>query len=366
MHERTQSRRVRRYLLFAVLIVILLQATAALAGTKSFFFLHHSTGRNLMNQGDVRNIIGVLSSYQQTQLTVWDHDYNHIGLRDPDDQYTGYSYEIPNDNTDPDGLYELWTTENAARDSILARYDVIAFKSCYHPTCQIVSDDQLQQYKDWYLEIREVLVQYPLKLFVIMSPPPLHNLVTEQDWADRSRAFANWLGSEEFLGDYDNLVFFDFFDLLANPDDGQPMANMLRYEYEITHDTPNGHPNELANSIIGPQFANFVVVAANRMQDPTDVPDVAAALELKAFPNPFNPRTTISFTLPSAQSTRVDIYDLTGRHVRTLHQGHLAEGAHQMAWTGRDEAGNGVPSGTYFAKVQIGDGSATTALTLLK
>ncbi|MEZ4387908.1 MAG: FlgD immunoglobulin-like domain containing protein [Candidatus Krumholzibacteriia bacterium] len=366
MMTSVQSRGAQRFaLLLIALSVVCFQVGTALAETKTFFFLHHSTGRNLMNEGDVRDIIEVVSSFEDVQLRVWDHDYNQIGLRDADAEYLGYSYEVPDDNTDPVGLHELWTTANAARDSILARYDVIAFKSCYHPACAITSDAQLQQYKDWYLDIRDELDRHQDKLFIIMSPPPLHRLVTELEWADRARDFATWLGSDEFLAGHPNLVYFNFFDRLAHPDDGSTDRNMLRYEYEITHDVPNGHPNTLANSVVGPEFAYFVVAAANRTQS-VDVPAIDAALQLKAYPNPFNPRTAIRFSLTEAQPVRLDIYDLTGRHVRSLYSGALDAGPHEMSWQGRDDAGQSVPVGTFFCRLIAGPYVSTTPLTLLK
>jgi len=367
MRQYVQSRGARRnILLLIVLSVVLLQVGTACATTKTFFFLHHSTGRALMNEGDVRDIIEVVSSFEETQLRVWDHDYNHIGLRDAEDEYTGYSYNIPEDNTDPQGLHQLWTTANAARDSILARYDVIAFKSCYYPAARITSDQQLEDYKNWYLEIRDVLDTYPDKLFIIMSMPPLHRLVTELEWADRARDFADWLGSSEFIQGHANMVYFDLFNQFAHPDDGSTDRNMLRYEYERTHDVPNGHPNELANSIVGPLFANFVVNAANDAGTTVDVPGMSAELQLQAFPNPFNPRTVIRFAVPEAGNVNVEIFDLAGRRVRGLHRGHLDSGAHELSWQGRDDHGQSVASGTFLCRVTAGNLTSHVPLTLLK
>src|SRR3989304_2653957 len=64
----------------------------------NIIFLHQSTGRNLIDQGKVRDL------FQQAGFSFWDDDYNDIGLRSPSGQYTGYSYNVPNDNTDPAGL----------------------------------------------------------------------------------------------------------------------------------------------------------------------------------------------------------------------------------------------------------------------
>jgi hypothetical protein len=348
-----------------VLVLVIALAGVASAEVKSFFFLHHSTGRNLINQGDVREIIDVVSDYEDVQVNVWDHDYNHIGLRDLHGENLGYSYEIPDDNTDPDGLHHLWTTDNAARDSILSRYDVIAFKSCYYPTCRIYDDEQLEEYKEWYREIRDVLDEHPEKLFVIMSPPPLHRLVTELEWADRARAFADWLGSDEFLAGHPNLVYFDLFDHFAHPDDGSEDRNMLRYEYEITHDVPNGHPNQLANSIVGPQFAHFVVAAANGF-DAVAAPDAGLALDLVAYPNPFNPRTAIRFALPETRDVRLEIYDLHGHRVRDLLSASLPAGSHEISWQGRDDLGQPVASGVFLCRLRAGATAASIPLTLLK
>jgi len=226
----------------------------------NLFFLHHSTGRNLIAQGDVRGWLAVYNSDRGSQFGFWDHDYNHIGLTDPAGTALGYSYNIPGDNTDPDGLYYLWTTANQARNAILANHEVIAFKSCY-PASDIASDSQLAQYKTWYLAMRGVFDLYPDKVFLVMSPPPRHRLATTLAEADRARAFADWLGSSEFLAGHPNVRFFDFFDRLAHPDDGSAARNMLRYEYELNHSSADSHPNARANREIAPEFCRALVAA---------------------------------------------------------------------------------------------------------
>lgn len=72
-------------------------------------------------------------------------------------------------------------------------------------------------------------------------------------------------------------------------------------------------------------------------------------------PNPFNPRTTVGFSLPHPQRVAVEVFDLRGRRVRTLHDGVLAAGPQRLAWDGKDERGAGVGGGVYLVKVG-GDG----------
>ncbi|MCA9759793.1 MAG: hypothetical protein KDA27_28610, partial [Candidatus Eisenbacteria bacterium] len=65
-------------------------------------------------------------------------------------------------------------------------------------------------------------------------------------------------------------------------------------------------------------------------------------------PNPFAPRTTIRFNLATTGPAELAIYDVAGRRIRTLAQGTLDAGPHDLVWDGTDDAGHSVPSGTYW------------------
>ncbi len=70
------------------------------------------------------------------------------------------------------------------------------------------------------------------------------------------------------------------------------------------------------------------------------------------YPNPFNPSTTIEFALSSQSQTRVVIYDVTGRKVKTLVSSVLPAGVHTSLWTGVDDRGTTVGSGVYFVVLE--------------
>lgn len=72
---------------------------------------------------------------------------------------------------------------------------------------------------------------------------------------------------------------------------------------------------------------------------------------LKAVPNPFNPRTRIQFELASAGTVQLEIFDLRGRPVWSQPARHHAAGLHTVEWNGSSLAGNTVPSGTYFVRI---------------
>lgn len=89
---------------------------------------------------------------------------------------------------------------------------------------------------------------------------------------------------------------------------------------------------------------------------------------LTAAPNPFNPRVEISFTLPGATGgVRLTVFDLAGRLVRDLAVGALPAGSQTFTWDGQDQDGHAVPSGSYFCRLDLGDGDpASVKLSLVR
>ena len=92
----------------------------------------------------------------------------------------------------------------------------------------------------------------------------------------------------------------------------------------------------------------------------------ARLLPLANHPNPFNPKTTLRFTLPETGRVELTLHDPRGRRVRTLLHETLPEGEHRVDWNGRDDAGREQPSGVYFARIASGDLRGELRLTLLR
>jgi flagellar hook assembly protein FlgD len=85
-----------------------------------------------------------------------------------------------------------------------------------------------------------------------------------------------------------------------------------------------------------------------------------------AFPNPFNPQTTVSFFLPEESKVRLRVYDLLGRPVRNLSAGRLSAGYHTLTWKGRNEFGRTVAAGVYLLEMRAQDFRQVRKLLLLK
>ncbi|MBD3349167.1 MAG: T9SS type A sorting domain-containing protein [Candidatus Eisenbacteria bacterium] len=87
---------------------------------------------------------------------------------------------------------------------------------------------------------------------------------------------------------------------------------------------------------------------------------------LAARPNPFNPVTTIGYSLRDGAATKIAVYNTAGRRVRTLVNGYVQAGDHEVTWDGRDESGAPVASGVYFYSLRAGDARETRRMVLVK
>ncbi|MCE5249387.1 T9SS type A sorting domain-containing protein [bacterium] len=84
------------------------------------------------------------------------------------------------------------------------------------------------------------------------------------------------------------------------------------------------------------------------------------------YPNPFNPSTTIGFTLPAQGYVTVDIRNLAGQKVRTLVAQSMNAGAHSTVWDGKDESGAVSASGVYIVSIKAGAITASQRMTLVR
>ncbi len=111
--------------------------------------------------------------------------------------------------------------------------------------------------------------------------------------------------------------------------------------------------------IIEPAVTNVAVAAAE---------DVAPARSrlIGNRPNPFNPTTMIFFDLSSAGKVDLDVFDASGRRVRSLFSGSMPGGTHQVLWDGRDDAGTEVGSGLYFSRLRSESGNFTKKMILIR
>ena len=98
---------------------------------------------------------------------------------------------------------------------------------------------------------------------------------------------------------------------------------------------------------------------------PGDLPKTGLMLE-QNHPNPFNPSTTIRYSLPERSHVRIGVYDLAGREVMVLADEHQEEGPQEVRWEGVDQRGQAMGAGTYFLRLDAGNQTRMTKMMLIK
>ncbi len=119
-------------------------------------------------------------------------------------------------------------------------------------------------------------------------------------------------------------------------------------DFDGVFDVPGGNPPLVPTSV---------------GETPSLSPDVSLG---QNRPNPFNPSTIISFEVRRKSALSLDVFDVTGRKIRTLIDGVRPAGRYSLTWDGRDEQGRPVGSGIYFYRLRSGDVQLTKKMVLLK
>lgn len=121
--------------------------------------------------------------------------------------------------------------------------------------------------------------------------------------------------------------------------------------------------------VLDGSFKTISTQSWNVQVQPVSVEEVATATPFalfQNFPNPFNSSATIGFSLPDAGYVRLAVYDVSGRLVRTLVEGHVKAGVHEVAWDGVDSAGRKVATGVYVYRLAAKQGMVAQRMTLLR
>ena len=94
---------------------------------------------------------------------------------------------------------------------------------------------------------------------------------------------------------------------------------------------------------------------------------VAPVLALRTnYPNPFNPLTNISFSIPSPAKVKLTVYNVKGQKVKELINDTMDMGKHTVQWDGTDQRNRKVSSGLYFSRLEHDSKSKTIKMMLMK
>jgi hypothetical protein len=149
-----------------------------------------------------------------------------------------------------------------------------------------------------------------------------------------------------------------------------PTVREIRLEKNVTqrpaHDlvfvyNTRSEPGQLALDEVRPDFEAITVALSSTAGNlPTEY-----ALD-QNYPNPFNPDTHIGFALPNDSRVQLTVYNVLGQHVRTLIDGEMPAGYHDVLWDGNDADGSSVASGVYFYRISAQGFESSKKMMLLK
>ena len=86
----------------------------------------------------------------------------------------------------------------------------------------------------------------------------------------------------------------------------------------------------------------------------------------QAYPNPYNPVTTIQFDLPEDSDVRLTIFNLMGKEIKNIVSGELPMGFHSVLWDATNSFGKSVSAGVYLYQIHAGEFVQTKKMVLLK
>jgi hypothetical protein len=133
------------------------------------------------------------------------------------------------------------------------------------------------------------------------------------------------------------------------------------YTLNVTH--PNYEPFEFRNVVINEEIMDLRV---NLQVSETDETQPLEISNLKNYPNPFNPSTTISFQMRKTEAVNLSIYDIKGRKIITLIDNTLNPGHHEIIWNGINSNNESVGNGIYFYRISTPTLTLTKKMLLLK
>jgi hypothetical protein len=172
--------------------------------------------------------------------------------------------------------------------------------------------------------------------------------------------------------DNDNLAYSVVFDdeqVSVAVENGNLVFNAVADwfgETTISVTADDGAADTRNNSLNRLSVTDTFVITVNEVGIDDHNTPVDAANMISNYPNPFNPETTISYTLPQDDRVRIDIYNIKGQKVKSLLDEKVAQGRHQVVWNGTGEHGVLSASGIYFCHVQAGDQIVIGKMLLLK
>ncbi|MDD5528769.1 MAG: PQQ-binding-like beta-propeller repeat protein [bacterium] len=160
-----------------------------------------------------------------------------------------------------------------------------------------------------------------------------------------------------YIGDKANTIY-----IIANWVDSGVLVCKNTYDYEITS------PAIAADTSIWFNEYSHRLHRIHCWKTPTSIEEGKLDFKInsgKNWPNPFSTETKISFTLPKKSFVNLDIYDITGKLVKSL-SGNYTEGKHSIGWNAKDNQGRKIKTGVYLCRLKANSYTITRKITVIE
>jgi len=163
-------------------------------------------------------------------------------------------------------------------------------------------------------------------------------------------------------------IIVDVTTQVINDIENERNKSQFRIRFEINTDDDSMYDRiGFRKNMIEPEKAPHLNIYENPDSNYVDnVINSFDEIKMSNFPNPFNPKTTISYQIPHPGIIKLQIYNIKGQKVKTLVNEVLTAGEHSTIWNGRDSNDKRVSSSIYFYRIKTGTQTATGKCLLLK
>ncbi len=180
------------------------------------------------------------------------------------------------------------------------------------------------------------------------------------------------------------MVMFAFMDDITNfsiPEAGDDMSEFISNlqadqklfgttgSIQVTQVDEFGFRGSFSGTMTDPSDLTIISISNGAFSlegSPTSAPPPPGLVgDHAAWPSPFNPKTTVGFTLAAATHLRVTVHDMQGRRLAVLDEGWREAGRIELEWNATDERGETLPGGVYLYRIHTATGSETGKMVLL-
>ena len=208
--------------------------------------------------------------------------------------------------------------------------------------------------------------------FIKTSPPlPVTLLTPQYNEIVPQIAFFSWVlnvpaiyidGLRLYITE-DEDVWDEYFDLPGDTTETDTTTLAYGLEFKKTYYWKVVAYNNAGDSVDNQVF-KFINQDGTDTQDP--IPDIYVNELIGNYPNPFNPETTIHFSITQEGNVTIDLFNIRGQKIRTLVNEIFGGGTHRAVWDGLDDNGQAMGSGVYFFRMQTDDYVDVKRMVLMK